>query len=123
MTLSEQFSELKEMITSFFNPKKRTKDVSQNKTENKMKVKDYVGINAALKVEEMEAAENGSVTLTADQMKELNTHIAGLNETIENLKKADGDGSSRTEGDEGGENSDMPGTLANEMYKNLFEND
>ena len=121
MTLREQAQYIKNVLQNLFAPKKEV-EVSQNNDEKKMKVKDYASINAALEVEEMEAAENGSVTLTADEMKGLNDHIAGLNETIENLKKADGDGTTRTEGGEGKEN-DVPGALASEMYKNLFEND
>lgn len=118
VSLVERIEAVKDSLCSLFK-----KNVSQNKTEDKMKVKDYGAVNSALEVEEMEAAENGSVTLTADQMKSLNNFIEGLNETIENLKKADGGSSSRVEGGEGGEGNGMPGALANEMYKNLFEYD
>lgn len=121
MTLREQAQYIKNVLLNLFSPKKDVEEVTQN-TDKKMKVKDYASINAALKVEEMEAAENGSVTLTAEQMKNLNDLLAEQNETIENLNKADGDGTTRTEGGEGNGDA-MPGALASEMYKNLFEND
>lgn len=94
--------------------------------------KDYVNVNAILNVEGLEFDKDGKVALTEDQIKALNEKVAALEkeasdkqtkvteltEQVENLKKADGDSTKKTEGDEGNEPEDIF-KQANELYNSL----
>ena len=94
--------------------------------------KDYQKVNSILNLEGLEFDKDGKVMLTEDQVKALDekldalekeasdkqAKVDGLTVQVENLKKADGDVSKKTEGDEGGEPENIF-KEANELFNSL----
>ena len=94
--------------------------------------KDYQKVNEILNVEGLEFDKDCKVTLTEDQVKVLNekldalekeasdkqTQVEELTTQVENLKKADGDETKKTEGEENGGFEDIF-KEANDLYNSL----
>ena len=94
--------------------------------------KDYQKVNAILNVEGLEFDKDGKVALTEDQVKALNEKVEALekegadkqaevddlNNQVENLKKADGADTTKTEGGEEEEFEDIF-KEANDLYNSL----
>jgi len=113
-----------------FSPAVKTEN--NNHLINLIMKKDYQKVNAILNVEGLEFDKDGKVTLTEDQVKVLNekldalekdasdkqTQVEELTTQVENLKKADGDETKKTEGEENGEFEDIF-KEANDLYNSL----
>lgn len=109
-----------------------TKIENNNHLINLIMKKDYQKVNVILNVEGLEFDKDGKVTLTEDQVKVLNekldalekdasdkqTQVEELTTQVENLKKADGDETKKTEGEENGEFEDIF-KEANDLYNSL----
>lgn len=109
-----------------------TKTENNNHLINLIMKKDYQKVNVILNVEGLEFDKDGKVTLTEDQVKVLNekldalekeasdkqTQVEELTTQVENLKKADGDETKKTEGEENGEFEDIF-KVANDLYNSL----
>ena len=109
-----------------------TKTENNNHLINLIMKKDYQKVNVILNVEGLEFDKDGKVTLTEDQVKVLNekldalekeasdkqTQVEELTTQVENLKKADGDETKKTEGEENGEFEDIF-KEANDLYNSL----
>ena len=107
---------------------------SENSTHliNLIMKKDYQKVNAILNVEGLEFDKDGKVTLTEAQVKALNEKVDALEKEasdkqaevddlttqVENLKKSDGDGTTKTEGGEEEEFEDIF-KEANDLYNSL----
>ena len=108
------------------------KTENNNHLINLIMKKDYQKVNVILNVEGLEFDKDGKVTLTEDQVKVLNekldalekeasdkqTQVEELTTQVENLKKADGDETKKTEGEENGEFEDIF-KEANDLYNSL----
>ena len=108
------------------------KTENNNHLINLIMKKDYQKVNVILNVEGLEFDKDGKVTLTEDQVKVLNekldalekeasdkqTQVEELTTQVENLKKADGDKTKKTEGEENGEFEDIF-KEANDLYNSL----
>lgn len=111
---------------------------TQNKSLNQSKQmkKDYQKVNSILKIEGVEVDKDGKVTLTEDQVKALNDHIANLEQESsdkdnqisdlkkqnENLQKNDGEETTHINGDEGEDDDDLTKlNTAQEMFNNVKE--
>lgn len=106
-----------------------------NSTTQKIMKKDYQKVNSILKLDGMEFDKDGKVTLTEDQVKTINDHIANIEKESsdkdneisdlktqnENLKKNDGDETKHINGDEGDEDEITKLNSANEMFNNVKE--
>ena len=113
-----------------FSPAVKTEN--NNHLINLIMKKDYQKVNVILNVEGLEFDKDGKVTLTEDQVKVLNekldalekdasdkqTQVEELTTQVENLKKADGDETKKTEGEENGEFEDIF-KEANDLYNSL----
>lgn len=113
-----------------FSPAAKTEN--NNHLINLIMKKDYQKVNVILNVEGLEFDKDGKVTLTEDQVKVLNekldalekeasdkqTKVEELTTQVENLKKADGDETKKTEGEENGEFEDIF-KEANDLYNSL----
>ena len=109
-----------------------TKIENNNHLINLIMKKDYQKVNVILNVEGLEFDKDGKVTLAEDQVKVLNekldalekdasdkqTQVEELTTQVENLKKADGDETKKTEGEENGEFEDIF-KEANDLYNSL----
>lgn len=109
-----------------------TKIENNNHLINLIMKKDYQKVNVILNVEGLEFDKDGKVTLTEDQVKVLNekldalekeasdkqTQVEELTTQVENLNKADGDETKKTEGEENGEFEDIF-KEANDLYNSL----
>lgn len=109
-----------------------TKIENNNHLINLIMKKDYQKVNVILNVEGLEFDKDGKVTLTEDQVKVLNekldalekdasdkqTQVEELTTQVENLKKADGDETKKTEGEDNGEFEDIF-KEANDLYNSL----
>lgn len=109
-----------------------TKIENNNHLINLIMKKDYQKVNVILNVEGLEFDKDGKVTLAEDQVKVLNekldalekdasdkqTQVEELTTQVENLKKADGDKTKKTEGEENGEFEDIF-KEANDLYNSL----
>lgn len=109
-----------------------TKTENNNHLINLIMKKDYQKVNVILNVEGLEFDKDCKVTLTEDQVKVLNekldalekeasdkqTQVEELTTLVENLKKADGDETKKTEGEENGEFEDIF-KEANDLYNSL----
>ena len=122
------FKRIMEKLDSFCDKKTE----NNNHLINLIMKKDYQKVNAILNVEGLEFDKDGKVTLTEDQVKVLNekldalekdasdkqTQVEELTTQVENLKKADGDETKKTEGEENGEFEDIF-KEANDLYNSL----
>lgn len=106
-------------VNKFLKPQNTETTQAQNKTQinstQKFMKKDYQKVNSILKFDGMEFDKDGKVTLTEDQVKAINDHIANIEKESsdkdneisdlktqnENLKKNDGDETTHINGDEG----------------------
>lgn len=109
-----------------------TKTENNNHLINLIMKKDYQKVNVILNVEGLEFDKDCKVTLTEDQVKVLNekldalekeasdkqTQVEELTTQVENLKKADGDETKKTEGEENGGFEDIFKS-ANDLYNSL----
>lgn len=122
------FKRIMEKLDSFCDKKTE----NNNHLINLIMKKDYQKVNVILNVEGLEFDKDGKVTLTEDQVKVLNekldalekeasdkqTQVEELTTQVENLKKADGDETKKTEGEENGEFEDIF-KEANDLYNSL----
>ena len=113
-----------------FSPAVKTEN--NNHLINLIMKKDYQKVNVILNVEGLEFDKDGKVTLTEDQVKVLNekldalekdasdkqTQVEELTTQVENLKKADGDETKKTEGEDNGEFENIF-KEANDLYNSL----
>ena len=125
-------------VNKFLKPQNTETTQAQNKTQinstQKFMKKDYQKVNSILKLDGMEFDKDGKVTLTEDQVKAINDHIANIEKESsdkdneisdlktqnENLKKNDGDETTHINGDEGDDNDDITKlNSANEMFNNV----
>ncbi|MDY3266204.1 MAG: Clp protease ClpP [Phocaeicola sp.] len=104
-----------------------------NTTTQKIMKKDYQKVNSILKIDGMEFDKDGKVTLTEDQVKAINDHIANIEKESsdkdneisdlktqnENLKKNDGDDTTHINGDEGDDDDITKLNSANEMFNSV----
>lgn len=123
------FQRLMERLDSFSSA---VKTENNNHLINLIMKKDYQKVNAILNVEGLEFDKDGKVILTEDQVKALNEKVDALEKDasdkqakvddltvqVENLKKADGDKTPKTEGGEGEEPEDIFKS-ANDLYNSL----
>ena len=122
------FKRIMEKLDSFCDKKTE----NNNHLINLIMKKDYQKVNVILNVEGLEFDKDGKVILTEDQVKVLNekldalekeasdkqTQVEELTTQVENLKKADGDETKKTEGEENGEFEDIF-KEANDLYNSL----
>ena len=122
------FKRIMEKLDSFCDKKTE----NNNHLINLIMKKDYQKVNVILNVEGLEFDKDGKVTLTEDQVKVLNekldalekdasdkqTQVEELTTQVENLKKADGDETKKTEGEDNGEFEDIF-KEANDLYNSL----
>ena len=125
-------------VNKFLKPQNTEATQAQNKTQinstQKFMKKDYQKVNSILKLDGMEFDKDGKVTLTEDQVKAINDHIANIEKESsdkdneisdlktqnENLKKNDGDETNHINGDEGDDNDDITKlNSANEMFNSV----
>ncbi|WP_072531672.1 Clp protease ClpP [Bacteroides ilei] len=108
---------------------------TQNKSLNQSKQmkKDYQKVNSILKIEGVEVDKDGKVTLTEDQVKALNDHIANLEQESsdkdnqisdlkkrnENLQKNDGEETTHINGDEGEDDDIAKLNTAKELFNDV----
>ena len=108
---------------------------TQNKSLNQSKQmkKDYQKVNSILKIEGVEVDKDGKVTLTEDQVKALNDHIANLEQESsdkdnqiadlkkqnENLQKNDGEETTYINGDEGEDDDIAKLNTAKELFNDV----
>lgn len=123
-------------VNKFLKPQNTETTQAQNKTQiystQKFMKKDYQKVNSILKLDGMEFDKDGKVTLTEDQVKAINDHIANIEKESsdkdneisdlktqnENLKKNDGDDTTHINGDEGDDDISKLNS-ANEMFNNV----
>lgn len=125
-------------VNKFLKPQNTEATQAQNKTQinstQKFMKKDYQKVNSILKLDGMEFDKDGKVTLTEDQVKAINDHIANIEKESsdkdneisdlktqnENMKKNDGDETNHINGDEGDDNDDITKlNSANEMFNSV----
>lgn len=124
-------------VNKFLKPQNTETTQAQNKTQinstQKFMKKDYQKVNSILKLDGMEFDKDGKVTLTEDQVKAINDHIANIEKESsdkdneisdlktqnENLKKNDGDDTTHINGDEGDDDDITKLNSANEMFNNV----
>ena len=124
-------------VNKFLKPQNTETTQAQNKTQinstQKFMKKDYQKVNSILKLDGMEFDKDGKVTLTEDQVKAINDHIANIEKESsdkdneisdlktqnENLKKNDGDETTHINGDEGDDDDITKLNSANEMFNNV----
>lgn len=108
---------------------------TQNKSLNQSKQmkKNYQKVNSILKIEGVEVDKDGKVTLTEDQVKALNDHIANLEQESsdkdnqisdlkkrnENLQKNDGEETTHINGDEGEDDDIAKLNTAKELFNDV----
>lgn len=111
-------------------PQAQNKPLNHSTTQMK---KDYQKVNSILKIEGVEVDKDGKVTLTEDQVKALNDHIANLEQESsdkdnqiselkkqnENLKKSDGEDTTHINGDEGDDDDLTKLNTAQEMFNDV----
>ncbi|MBU3808164.1 MAG: Clp protease ClpP [Candidatus Phocaeicola faecipullorum] len=124
-------------VNKFLKPQNTETTQAQNKTQinstQKFMKKDYQKVNSILKIDGMEFDKDGKVTLTEDQVKAINDHIANIEKESsdkdneisdlktqnENLKKNDGDDTTHINGDEGDDDDVTKLNTANEMFNSV----
>ena len=124
-------------VNKFLKPQNTETTQAQNKTQinstQKFMKKDYQKVNSILKLDGMEFDKDGKVTLTEDQVKAINDHIANIEKESsdkdneisdlktqnENLKKNDGDDTTHINGDEGDDDDVTKLNTANEMFNSV----
>ena len=124
-------------VNKFLKPQNTETTQAQNKTQinstQKFMKKDYQKVNSILKLDGMEFDKDGKVTLTEDQVKAINDHIANIEKESsdkdneisdlktqnENLKKNDGDDTTHINGDEGDDDDITKLNTANEMFNSV----
>lgn len=124
-------------VNKFLKPQNTETTQAQNKTQiystQKFMKKDYQKVNSILKLDGMEFDKDGKVTLTEDQVKAINDHIANIEKESsdkdneisdlktqnENLKKNDGDDTTHINGDEGDDYDVTKLNTANEMFNSV----
>ena len=124
-------------VNKFLKPQNTETTQAQNKTQinstQKFMKKDYQKVNSILKLDGMEFDKDGKVTLTEEQVKAINDHIANIEKESsdkdneisdlktqnENLKKNDGDETTHINGDEGDDDDITKLNSANEMFNNV----
>ena len=124
-------------VNKFLKPQNTETTQAQNKTQinstQKFMKKDYQKVNSILKLDGMEFDKDGKVSLTEDQVKAINDHIANIEKESsdkdneisdlktqnENLKKNDGDDTTHINGDEGDDDDITKLNSANEMFNNV----
>lgn len=124
-------------VNKFLKPQNTETTQAKNNTQinstQKFMKKDYQKVNSILKLDGMEFDKDGKVTLTEDQVKAINDHIANIEKESsdkdneisdlktqnENLKKNDGDDTTKINGDEGNDDDIARLNSANELFNNV----